>query len=1077
MAISAVSLAIPVAGLLWFPKEIGDYAALAWLLALAPAFLMAYRRGWRGVATALAAGMAALSLAYAGAELLGRTLPDLLFPVILAYLVIGLGLGWLVDRVARDRIQQVVDLALLDGLTGLPNREQADRFLEKEFSAAQLGRPLAIVLFDIDRFAAFNETHGRGAGNGVLRVFATLLRQNTRRMNLSSRWGGDEFLCVLCGGAEEGGIVFAERVLGHLRAATSVSPLPTVSAGVAAYRPGMASMQALVAAAVEALEQARLDGGDRIRVYGHRLDDAEPAAAPPAGEAGLRYAPEPAGPVHAGGRALVAIRDGDWRRRLAAELAGAGYHTAETESVEDAIGNGVDYDVIVVDGTAAGLLRPFVDATRRRAPATRFVLVQPVVDGRVPVSAVEAGVHGFCLIEDGAARFAPGLDALMREAEDVRRAALRARQLAEEVRARDREARLALQASEARLQSVMQAVQEVVFRLDETGAWRLLNPAWTAITGYAVDDAIGQDALAFVHPEDRPRLADRLEAVVAGGALYLRDEVRFVTRGGELRHLEVRAQPAPGSGRGAVGTLTDVTERHRAEETLRRNEAYFRSLIEHSADLMAVAAPDATLRYASPAVRRIFGYAPGEVAGRDLFTLFHPDDVESARLGFDALLRRGDGEPLTLNVRGAHRNGTWRWLEVSLSNMVDQPGVEGVVINARDITDRRDAETARRESEALRHRTRRLDAVSRLAAGVARDFDGLLASLRQHVDQLEVGLSETDPRRASVDGVRSAVRRAATLTQQLRAFGQQQTLQATALSLNDVVRGMEPVLEKLLGPGIRIRISADARPDRVHADRTQLERVLLNLAVHARDAMPQGGQVQISTTRRTAPPPAHDDDADVAGPDVAEEVVLSVSHGGTGPAAAAFDEMFEPFLTGAGLGLSAVWGIVRQSGGRIDIEADVLDGRPATRFVIGLPALPPTGAAAARRDAQTIIVVEDDAGIRELARRVLTAAGYRVLTAGTGTDAVRTMARHPERIDLLITDVVMPEMNGKELAERMSVLRPGLKVLYMSGYPGEILLDHAVASDPASFLAKPFAPATLLEHVALALAPAAAPAD
>lgn len=273
LIISLAALAVPVAAVLFFPPSARDYEAMLWLLALVPAFLLAYYRGWRGVAVALAAGMAALAGTQATAQALGRGVHDwpLFAAVVTAYIGIALGLGWLADRMHRDRVE-AEQLALTDPLTGLPNRRHARLFLEKEFAAAQRGRELAVVLFDIDRFKDYNDRNGHAAGDAVLRGFAEVLNYTTRRMNLSARYGGEEFISMLSGSDEDGTLVFIDRVRERLRKAQLPGGSVTVSAGLATYHPGMQTADDLVAAADQALYEAKQAGRDCVRVYGRPVE-------------------------------------------------------------------------------------------------------------------------------------------------------------------------------------------------------------------------------------------------------------------------------------------------------------------------------------------------------------------------------------------------------------------------------------------------------------------------------------------------------------------------------------------------------------------------------------------------------------------------------------------------------------------------------------------------------------------------------------------------------------------------------------------------------------------------------------
>jgi len=280
LLLSALALVVPVLSALLIPETLGEYGAMVWLLALVPAFLLAYYRGWRGAATALAAGMATLSITQAVANALGILIPDMLLGIVVAYIGITLGIGALAERMHRDR-HRVQTMAYTDGLTRLPNRRHARIFLENEFAAASRGRLLAVVLFDLDNFKSYNDRYGHPEGDEALRAFGTVLARQTRRMNLSGRLGGEEFVTVLNDTDAEGAMLFADRVRSTLKTQGLGDPVLTVSAGVAAFHPGMKSADELLAAADHALYQAKAAGRDRVKLFGRAIVESSQERFPP----------------------------------------------------------------------------------------------------------------------------------------------------------------------------------------------------------------------------------------------------------------------------------------------------------------------------------------------------------------------------------------------------------------------------------------------------------------------------------------------------------------------------------------------------------------------------------------------------------------------------------------------------------------------------------------------------------------------------------------------------------------------------------------------------------------------------
>jgi len=403
---------VPVVGALAFPAALGEQGALLWLLALVPAFLLAYYKGWRGVATALAAGMATLSLTQAVAAWLVLRIPDLLLGVVVAYLAIALGIGILAEFLHRDR-DVVEDLAFTDPLTRLPNRRHALVFLENEFAAAQRGRLLAVALFDLDRFKQYNDTYGHQAGDEAIRSFADVLARTTRRMNLSSRFGGEEYMSVLAGSEPEGAMVFAERVRMALQAQHLGDPPLTVSAGVAAYDASMASMDELLAAADQALYEAKKDGRNCVRLYGGAgglkvaLPDAETeasiqASSPRAMESRQGpAAPEAEAPGQrgfgAGRRALVVEDNEQVLNLLGAYLREEGFQVALAADARKALLElRNEFDVVVSDLKLPGASgHDVVSAVKARWPSTQVVVITGIQDAQVAADALNAGADRY----------------------------------------------------------------------------------------------------------------------------------------------------------------------------------------------------------------------------------------------------------------------------------------------------------------------------------------------------------------------------------------------------------------------------------------------------------------------------------------------------------------------------------------------------------------------------------------------------------------------------------------------------------------------------------------------------------
>ena len=628
--------------------------------------------------------------------------------------------------------------------------------------------------------------------------------------------------------------------------------------------------------------------------------------------------------------------------------------------------------------------------------------------------------------------------------------------------------------AEARMRLLSQALESAANAIvitDREGRISWANPAFTQLTGYSLAEALSQKlSLLKSGLHDQPFYQALWETVLAGkvwsavminrrkdGTRYTEENTITPVRDehGEITHF--------------IAVKQDITERQRAAEALHQREEYFRALTEKATDITTVLNADGTFRYASPSVRQVLGYTPEELVGRLAFDYIHPEDLVRLKEIFSAVVETaGAGGRHEFRLR--HKEGTWRALEATARNLLDDPNVAGVVVNSRDITERQQLEQQLRQAQ-------KMEAVGQLAGGVAHDFNNMLAVVRGNAELLLMNADEhTSETTDCLKQITAASERATNLTRQLLAFSRKQVMQSQPLVLNDVIADVTKMLKRIIGEHIDLQCRCGAQLPFVQADAGMIEQVLVNLAVNARDAMPHGGQLLITTepvTFEETPGPAHPEAR------AGQFACLAVSDTGTGIAPEHLLRIFEPFFTtkepgkGTGLGLATVYGIVQQHQGWIEVFTQPGAG---TTFKIFLPVVPPPPGtpAAARAETkvsggvETILLVEDDYAMRMVTRRVLESQGYQIYEATTAREALEVWRSHAGEIALLLTDIVMPEgITGCDLTEQLRAQRPALKVVLMSGYSADVISQNSdfLQCTKSGFLQKPFSTQALLQIV------------
>jgi PAS domain S-box-containing protein len=611
----------------------------------------------------------------------------------------------------------------------------------------------------------------------------------------------------------------------------------------------------------------------------------------------------------------------------------------------------------------------------------------------------------------------------------------------------------------ARYERIFESLAEGVWQIDAAGSTSFMNERMGEMLGYPVDQSIGRSLLSFVPASQHGAVRSRLASCERGrGACY---ELDLLRKDGSVLSATIRAMPlfnGAGAYEGALAIVTDESERLRADDALRASEARYRALFESSPFPKWVYDVE-TLRFltVNDACVRHYGYAREELLAMTVADIC-PDEVPA----LEKAVATGDPSFEHPNPwKHRKKDGTIIDVEVSwCPNVIDGRATRMAVM--RDVTDRTRLEAQLRQAQ-------KMEAIGSLAGGIAHDFNNLLSVILSYVSLASEAAPPGSVLRDDLDEIRHAGERAADLTRQLLAFSRQQVLRPRLVDVGRMVADMEKMLRRILGDDVALLLRAPEVAAIVNADPSQIEQIVMNLAVNARDALIRGGElaigvehVELGTGSAIAP------DAPAG-----SYVSLRVADTGTGMDAATLARIFEPFFTtketgrGTGLGLSTVFGIVRQSGGHIAVESSVGEG---TSFTVLLPRVPGGIEAATDSGAalptlvgsETVLLVEDDEQVRGSARSILRRSGYDVIEAANGGEALLICEQLDRRIDVLLTDVVMPRMSGRQLARRLSTVRPEMRVICMTGYAPDVVAARDVSIDDATILQKPFTPDSLL---------------
>ena len=642
--------------------------------------------------------------------------------------------------------------------------------------------------------------------------------------------------------------------------------------------------------------------------------------------------------------------------------------------------------------------------------------------------------------------------------------------------------------AQAELVSIVQSSHDAIVGKTTDGFVTSWNPGAERLYGYTAEEMLGQSVERLIAPERRSEEHRVLQRIARGERVepYSSERVR---RDGVVIPVALSVSPIADSTGAVVGVATaarDIGERARAE-------AMIRGLLEAAPDAIVCVGPDGRIALANAQVERLFGYTREELLGKPVELLV----PQSARHLHPAHRSEYFADPSPrpmgagMQLAGRRKDGTEFPAEISLSSIETQ---EGLLVSAavRDVTDRLEAQaererlTAQAERERVErklHQSQRLESLGQLAGGVAHDFNNLLAVILNYSAFVAEEVARLAPAddgehwatvQSDMEQIRKAATRASRLTHQLLAFGRREVVQPQVLDLGEVVRDIEKLLRRTLGEHVQLATYIEPELWPVFVDPGHVEQVLVNLAVNARDAMRTGGILTLEVGNLVA------DESYVearSGLDEGRYVRLRVTDTGEGMDEQVLRRVFEPFFStkpkgeGSGLGLATVYGIIAQAGGHVDIYSERGRGTvvtclfPITQEASATRPASAPAPAERRGGGETVLVVEDEDAIREVTRRILTRHGYEVIAAPNGPAALRISEEYDGPLDLLLTDVVMPEMLGKEVVERMRAARPQIAVLYMSGYAQPVLASEGTLAPGVTLVEKPFTEAALLAKV------------
>lgn len=721
------------------------------------------------------------------------------------------------------------------------------------------------------------------------------------------------------------------------------------------------------------------------------------------------------------------------------------------------------WDVVLSDFNVPGLdFMEALEIIKKRLPERPIILVSGSIGEETAVELLKNGLCDFVL-KDRLHRLVPAIERSL----NIR---------AEKQRRKEAEQKLAN--NEQLMRAVLDGTSDAIFVKDRQGRYLLANKAAGRFVGYEAEAVIGQDDTFLFKPDTAKKIRERDLKIMEDCTLQTQEEW-VTTRDGKQFAFLVTKGPIfdqDGEVTGTFGVALDITERKRAEVALAESELRYRALADSGEALIWTSGLDKMCDYFNQPWLTFTGRSLQQELGNGWTEGVHPEDFERClqtyNTAFDKRVK------FSMEYRLRHASGEYRWLHDNGTPRFDNGGnFLGYIGHCLEITERKRAEEEQKKLQAQLNQAQRMECIGQLAGGVAHDYNNMLSVILGYSEMAKEKVLPGDPLHQDLKEIIDAARRSAEITRQLLAFARKQTICPVVLDLNETIEGILKMLRRLIGEDITLAWLPGAELWNVEMDTTQIDQVLANLCVNARDAIAGVGKITIETKNVTFDK-AHC--VDHFGLVPGDFTLLAVSDNGSGMDEEILDHIFEPFFTtkgageGTGLGLATVYGIVQQNKGFIQVHSEPGKGTTFELYIprhVGKTNLTITEKVekTPKGHGETVLIVEDEQSIRNLGKLMLERLGYNVLAASTPSEAIRLAKESAESIDLLVTDVVMPEMNGRELADHLHTLYPNLQILFMSGYTSNVIVHRGVLDDGVNFVPKPFSQKELAVMVQKAL--------